>query len=278
MRSKPASLILAISLALLLIHGTDAKAQGSAPTIENLEFDTQPISQTQQGYAARLVLLPNQIHTTVIETGDPSNLKIRLSDSMGSSAIAHVAIYLNLHGITREVIDSDTWIIYQKGQPLEVKDPHGFFSDMSAKASTVGRSLQLRLDFTFKNPVEKSDVIIRIWNDDEHSRDVRYIDALEVVKPKTVSPNSQIPVWFKDNAKRWSEGQIDDSNFANGVSYLIKNKIIDVPDKTINESTMSVQIPEWVKDNAWWWTEDIISTDDFVHGIQYLMSQGIISL
>lgn len=277
MRSKPASLFLTISLALLLIHGLDASAEGSAPTIDDMEFSTLQPGEAQQGYAARLVLVPNQIHTSVIGIGDPSNLRIRLSDDMGASAIAHVAIYLNLHGISREVINSDTWVIYQKGQPLEVKDPHGFFSDISAKASTVGRSLQLRLDFTFKNPVEKSDVIIRIWDADAHSRDMRYQDALEVVKPKTVSPDSQIPMWFKDNAKRWSEGVIDDTNFANGVQYLVKNQIIDVPTR-VDSSNSAVQIPTWVRNSAEWWAEDIISVNDFVSGLQWMIANGIITV
>lgn len=278
MQLKIASLMLALPIALLLIYGLDAVAESSAPTIDSMEFSTQQVNQGQQGFGARLILTQNQIHTNVIEIDDPSNLRIRLSDSMGGSVIEHIAIYLNLHGTSRGVIDSDTYIIYQKDQPLEVKDPQGFFSEISAKTTTIGHSLQLRLDFTFQKPMAKSDIIIRIWNEDRNSRDVTYQDALEVVKPKTVSPDSLIPVWFKDNARLWSVGQIDDFDFGQGVQYLIKKEIIKVPDTATNKPTSSIQIPSWLKNNAGWWADDIISEHDFVQGMQYLISQGIISL
>lgn len=37
-----------------------------------------------------------------------------------------------------------------------------------------------------------------------------------------------IPVWIKNNAKWWSEGQIEDSDFVKGIQYLIDNNILHV--------------------------------------------------
>jgi len=37
---------------------------------------------------------------------------------------------------------------------------------------------------------------------------------------------TSIPSWIKNNAKMWSEGQITDSEFVQGIKYLIENKIM----------------------------------------------------
>ena len=39
---------------------------------------------------------------------------------------------------------------------------------------------------------------------------------------------SNIPEWIKTNAGWWSEGQIDDRTFANGIEFLINVGIIVV--------------------------------------------------
>ena len=87
--------------------------------------------------------------------------------------------------------------------------------------------------------------------------------------------NYNIPSWIKNNAKWWSEGQIDDSDFTKGIQYLIQNGIMKIP-QTQASSSSSNQIPIWIKNNAGSWANGQISDDDFVKGIQYLISEGII--
>jgi len=38
----------------------------------------------------------------------------------------------------------------------------------------------------------------------------------------------KIPDWVRNNAKWWSDGEIDDKTFANGIQYLIKTGIISI--------------------------------------------------
>jgi len=85
----------------------------------------------------------------------------------------------------------------------------------------------------------------------------------------------QIPPWIKNNAKWWSEGQIGDSEFVQGIQYLVKQGIIKIP-QTQSDSSLSQQIPSWVKTNAGWWASGQISDNDFVKAIEYLVSSGII--
>lgn len=86
---------------------------------------------------------------------------------------------------------------------------------------------------------------------------------------------SLVPGWIKNNTKWWSEGLISESDFVQGIQYLIKEEIIKVPPTQVPGERISV-VPEWVKNNAGWWAEGKISETDFLNGIQYLIRSGII--
>ncbi len=86
----------------------------------------------------------------------------------------------------------------------------------------------------------------------------------------------EIPEWIKNNAKWWSENQIDDDSFIQGIEFLIKEKILSVSVSSSN-TEYSQDIPEWIKNNAGWWANGTISEDDFVNGLEYLIENGIIN-
>lgn len=97
--------------------------------------------------------------------------------------------------------------------------------------------------------------------------------------PTQASPSQiVIPMWVKNNAKWWSQNSIDDSTFASGIQYLIKQGIIQIPPTQGGQSSPGVQIPQWVKTNAGWWSSGQIDDQTFVAGIQYLIKIGIISV
>ena len=85
----------------------------------------------------------------------------------------------------------------------------------------------------------------------------------------------QIPSWIKNDAKWWSQGQIGDSEFVQGVQYLIKQGVMKIP-QTQSDSSLPQQIPSWVKTNAGWWASGQITDTDFVKGIEYLANSGIL--
>ena len=91
------------------------------------------------------------------------------------------------------------------------------------------------------------------------------------------NPPIVIPSWIKNNAKWWSEGQMDDSQFEKGMQYLIQKGIMKVPKTTVS-SAASHGIPSWVKKNAGWWASGQISDTEFVKGIQYMITNGMISI
>ena len=85
----------------------------------------------------------------------------------------------------------------------------------------------------------------------------------------------EIPVWVKNNAKWWADGTIGDSDFVQGIQYLVTRNIIKVPETAQGTSTSS-DIPAWVKNNAKWWADGTISDGDFIQGIQFLIKNGIV--
>jgi hypothetical protein len=124
--------------------------------------------------------------------------------------------------------------------------------------------------------------------------------AFEATAPDTITNNAppvtesltnvyqgsdlQIPLWVKDNAKSWHDGEIDDSNFAIGVQYMMQQNIIKTPQflsKNIGETPSEIvlqEIPSWVKNDAYWWSQGEITDYDYVNGIQWLISNQIIKM
>ena len=88
----------------------------------------------------------------------------------------------------------------------------------------------------------------------------------------------QIPDWIKSNAKWWSTGAITDSDFVNGIQYLIKERIIIIPDLPASGQATGQIIPSWIKNNAGWWADGKISDSEFVSGIQFLIINGIMKI
>ena len=85
----------------------------------------------------------------------------------------------------------------------------------------------------------------------------------------------QIPSWVKTNAGWWADGTITESDFVQGIQFLVKEGIIVVPPTEVS-GERSQSVPEWVKTNAGWWADNAIS--DFVQGIQFMIKSGLISL
>ena len=90
-----------------------------------------------------------------------------------------------------------------------------------------------------------------------------------------------VPSWIKNNAGWWADDKIDDFTFAQGIGFLIKNKIIQIHDlPTTPDGEIIIEndivIPAWIKNNAGWWAENSISDSDFLYGIKFLVENNII--
>ena len=98
--------------------------------------------------------------------------------------------------------------------------------------------------------------------------------------PKTVPSQkiTDIPEWIKNNAGWWASGQIDDNSFVQGIQFMIKNKLMNIPPTSQGSGSGTNEIPSWIKNNAGWWASGQIDDGSFIQGIQYLIKEGIIRL
>ena len=106
---------------------------------------------------------------------------------------------------------------------------------------------------------------IRLSHDNSHVGTISFVVS-----------NPELPGWVKNNAKSWSSDVISNSEFINGIRYLIDEGFIVTSD--ISSSTSNPELPGWVKNNAKWWSNNEISDEDFVKSIQYMVKKGIIRI
>jgi len=158
-----------------------------------------PLLINDKGFA----LLPyaSTIETQIVETGKPVKLKLNLRDDTG---IEHIGLYTNLHGNEREIEDSDTYLIYNEYNPLEITDPNDLFSNVNFTVSDYGTKYVIDYDITFAKPMNTSDIIFRVWDEKRNSADIKIFNALEVMgKPlvdniiQTEKGNIMVP-YFKE--------------------------------------------------------------------------------
>ena len=243
------------------------------------EYDTTfdyPLVIDGGGYA--LGGYQNTIQTITEKTGTPVILKLNLP----ATNLVHLALYTNLGGESREITDSDTYIIYDKGQPLQKVDPHGLFLSVDFGIDTQGVNNKMQYTITFAKPMDKSDIIFRAWTDIGSSADVKLHDVLEVQASQVTSsllpqtqdvaspslaivptPSSQ-PVQETDllpAIKDWggfSSHPISDSELLSHIGLSGKT------------------IPKWVSNAAKYVVNNDMTQQDFENLIKYLASNGII--
>ena len=247
--------------------------------------------------------IENRIETDKLEVGKPVKFKMLFYEQ---GDLEHVSMYMNLRDNLRSD-QSDTFIVYEKRQSMEIVDKNGFFENVNFEIVEGEDDKKFAIfEITFAKPMETSDLVYKTWDFDRRGTAIKIHDAIKVeglqteeTMAETTDENTvqsteekpHTPEWVKSNAKWWSEGQIDDKTFTNGISYLISEKIIDVPvgpnvseskdeDSEIQEEqvTEEIKVPEWIKTNAKWWAEDLIDEDTFLSGIEYLVKRQIITV
>ena len=85
-----------------------------------------------------------------------------------------------------------------------------------------------------------------------------------------------IPFWIRDFSKYWYNDEISDKEFAKGIEFLIKEKIIVASQSSSQSTVDEVKIPNWVKTITGWWIQGKISDMEFAKSIEYLIKVGII--
>jgi len=266
--------------------------------LENESFDL-PLSINEKGYP--LGASENTIVTNKINLEEPIKFKMLFYEQ---SDLEHVSIYMNLRDGKRSH-ESDAYILYEKRKPMEIVDKNGFFGDINFEIIEGEDNKKFAIfEINFIKPMETSDIVFKAWDFDRRGVAVLVHDAIKVGELPSenkieetveetldgISNKKPVPDWVKSNAKWWSDGQIDDKTFTNGIGFLISEKIIDVPvglnvsvvkdddSEIIEEEVEEIKVPDWIKNNAKWWGDDQIDEETFLSSIEYLVKQGIITV
>ena len=87
--------------------------------------------------------------------------------------------------------------------------------------------------------------------------------------------NNHIPHFIKNNAKWWTDGEITDNEFTNGIQFLIKNGYMKI--QVLDSSKINTHMmPIWIKNNIKNWTTNNVLDDEFASDISYMISHNII--
>ena len=163
---------------------------------------------------------------------------------------------------------------------LTLPEPHTSSDSFDIQATTI--------IYDIKNPlyVASTENISTITEVSADSRSYEGIKRIQESNSNSVSitpvaSDISIPNWVKKNASWWSDGQINDPEFAKGIEYLVQENIINVQqtDVETDENNADVtSIPMWVRNNASWWSSGELSDVDFANGLKYLISAGLIKV
>ena len=87
-----------------------------------------------------------------------------------------------------------------------------------------------------------------------------------------------IPEWVKNNASWWFDRQISQTEFVNGLEFLINEGIIYIPPTEPGIPGPEKIIPDWVRNTAGWWSDNLIPDSEFINAMKYLIEIGIIEV
>ena len=102
----------------------------------------------------------------------------------------------------------------------------------------------------------------------------------EINEKSSIATNTPaVPQWIKNNAGRWSDKQLSDTDFSKDIEYLIKTNVIEIPDTiSVGTNVSEIHIPEWIKNTAGWWSDNLLSNEEFTKSVQYLITKRIIEI
>ena len=147
---------------------------------------------------------------------------------------------------------------------LEIEKPDG---------TIVEKGMGVKSDGTFDTKITLDET----WEPGKYVIKTKYNDN-QVGAFSIEIDMKRVPVWIKTNAKWWSDNQIDDNTFVQGIQFLIKENIMKISGQPSSQSGDGGEIPSWIKKNAGWWADGMISESDFVSGIKYLIENGIVKV
>jgi len=191
------------------------------------------------------------IPTHFVNTGEPVEIKLKIYENSGTQNLSHVGLLLGLEekmvsGV--KVHSHSVKIIWEQNSEgiisFDVEDPDNLISEVDVRNELVRDAFgekeglnQISFEFTPSKQFDTDVILVEMWDYDRNSWTNYFYNPLRIENTKSLENNFTqnesleplVPDWFKTNAAFWSKNQIDDETFSNGIKFLIKEKIMNIP-------------------------------------------------
>ena len=215
-----------------------------------------------------------KISDKVIEVKDHQQQIIKISGSVSDDKLLRghpVIITIHKPDQTIQILKTGT---ASSGyfETLLIFDKNSLRGNYHVSASYIGHvDKGMDVSFEIVDKIIAPSIIL-----DEQDTESSIVSNPNVANPIETDSDEIIPQWVKNSARWWSEGNIDDETFVDGIEFLISKEIIDIPKHNSFQSIL--EIPDWIKNNARWWSEGNIDDETFVDGIEFLVKIGIVKM
>ncbi len=210
-------------------------------------------------------------NTATLSTGEKNMFRFDLAQYRGINGLAHVGFFFNLRGDDFMAQKWDTYITFDKGEPLQVVDPNGYFSEVDFKIlEKDATNLVLKYEITFAKPMEKSHLLLKAWDTYRTGSNNLLLDAIEVVEGEKQTTTDESELLSDESGLLSDEPQLQETEISTGLFESLGKAR-----EGLNEAKA---IPVWIKTSAGWWSEKKISDSDFVLGIEFLIKNDVITV
>ena len=251
-----------------------------SPTTQMAPF--YPLTIDGRGYL--LGNYADTLQTVSEQVGKPMTISLTTI----SRPVVHVSLFTNLHSLYDTMTDSDTYIIYDTGKPLQVVDPHGFFANVTMTPVINGTRQSFVYDITFAKPMGTSNIMVRAWDDKLSSTDLTLFDAWNATDVSVTSKATQNAEMSSSLLTQKIPPQVQ--NTTTVVPASASTGLVDTIKEWGGYSSTSVSdsqllgtvgidgkfIPPWFMHTAKWVVQGEESEQSFVDGIKYLYQKGLI--
>ncbi|HXV38478.1 MAG TPA: hypothetical protein VD699_02750 [Nitrosopumilaceae archaeon] len=266
-------------LSIILISGTLMPSFGQ---MENKDVHVHPATLGDRKPMMNFTV-PEKI-----DTKQDFTLKITLYDEINKKNFQHVTIKLAIrNGTETPLINA---LFYDKNGQIEIDFKYQSFDKpkivvqapqetyLGGYMSEFGSRIVARQNVLVAGLYDIEATVISIDSPSQFiDKEIVFNKEIQIgEKGKDILEEINIPIWVRNNAKWWSNGEIDDKTFANGIQFMIGEGIIKIPTTENKETSKEVKIPDWIRNNAKWWSNGEIDDKTFANGIQYLVKIGII--
>jgi hypothetical protein len=203
-----------------------------------------------------------------------------------ASKLMHFTMYANL-GKSDNVYESDTYLTFHDGEYI-IADPNKFFGFAKINVEDAGSKKFIDIELIFDKPMDKSNIIIRTWDNERHAGDVHIVDAIQIDQSEnTPDLQNEAEQTSEDTSK--DQTQIEEQIKPDETSETIvrKESVLEwagyspnvKSDKEILEESgiQGETIPKWFKNKFGKWVfTGQIELVDFEKAIKYLSERGVI--